>query len=335
MKKALAYYGISPSKKREKLLKSEVAKPVIEEIISAADDAILAEDVSLKASEYMLFFKTGDRKTFENKYFGRRRRCSDLFMAYWLTQDEKYLSPLIDHIFYICDEFTWCLPAHSASAKGNLKALISNVDLFQAETARMFSEIVMCIGDSLPEYVWARMKMEIERRILVDFRDDKADNYWWLGCNNNWGTVCAAGVALSFLLFGEENEFEKYKNYFVKCLDGYLAGIGNDGGCLEGITYWNYGFENFVILAQIFKVYSGGDIDYFKLPKVHELAKFPQKVRLSESICASIADAIEDFTIRSGLISLLKSIYPDVALPDFAYLSRKGAYRFNFRCFMA
>lgn len=60
--------------------------------------------------------------------------------AYWLTQDEKYLEPLIDYIMYICDEFSWCLPAHVKYPEVSAKEAIEHIDLFQAETARLLAE---------------------------------------------------------------------------------------------------------------------------------------------------------------------------------------------------
>lgn len=59
------YYGVDPSKKREKLLKSEVAKPYIDQIIMAADEAINQDSAAFKMSEYLLFSKTGNRTVFQ------------------------------------------------------------------------------------------------------------------------------------------------------------------------------------------------------------------------------------------------------------------------------
>ena len=326
------YYGVDPAEKREKLMKSKAAKCMIDEIISSADKAMSEDSIAFKMSDYMLYHKTGNRTVFENKYFGRRRKCSDIMLAYWLTQDEKYLEPLIDYISYICDEFTWCLPAHSKYANGLSQEIIEWVDLFQAETARFFAETVMCVGDKLPDYIFERMSYEVHRRIFKPFErfenneyDCKENAYfWWESCRMNWATVCGAGCTMAALCFGTEQEAEKYVNKFVGCLDRYLDGIGDDGCCREGMSYWNYGFSHFVILAMAVKVYTDGKIDYFKNHKVKELAMFPQRIRLSESKVASISDGGEAYSFHIGLMSLLKSIYSDVLLPDIKYGTRRG-----------
>lgn len=63
------YYGVDFDKKREELLKSEVAKSFIEDVIAKADAAIGSSYEALKMSEYMEFYKSGSRPLFERKYF--------------------------------------------------------------------------------------------------------------------------------------------------------------------------------------------------------------------------------------------------------------------------
>ena len=243
-------------------------------------------------------------------------------MAYWLTEDTKYLKPLIDHIFYICDEFTWCLPAHCDISEKSTENMIEFIDLFQAETARFFAETIMCVGDKLPQYVRDRMNYEIRRRIFPSF--EKGVSYWWETCKMNWATVCGAGCVMSLLYFGDDNEKEKYIRRFVNCLDSYLEGVEDDGCCQEGLGYWGYGFGHFVILAQILKKYTFGEIDYFKNPKVKNLALYPQRIRLSQSNAVMFSDAREGFAVEMGLICFLKSIYNEVTLPDIRYLTQHG-----------
>lgn len=323
------YYGVNPFEKRKKLLESKAARRFIEEIIESADDAILQDSPAFKMSEYVMFYENGNRTVFERAYFDRRRKCNNIMHAYWLTEDEKYLMPLVDYITYICDEFTWCLPAHVELHSCLSKGTVEKIDLFQAETARFFAEIVMCVGDKLPEYTLDRMKYEVRRRILATLNLTEKNSkdifgYYWEDSKMNWATVCGAGCVMAALYFGTDTEAENSINRFIGCLDSYLEGIDDDGCCKEGMAYWSYGFEHFVILAQAVKVYTEGRIDYFKNPKTHELALFPQRVRLSERKVASISDGGENFGFKIGLISLLKSIYDDVILPDLKYGSRRG-----------
>ena len=319
------YYGVDPSEKREKLIKSEIAKPYIDEIIDFADKAITEDSTAFKMSDFMLYYETGNRSVFQDHYFGRRKKCSNIMFAYWLTQDEKYLKPLVDYISYICDEFTWCLPAHCELSEELSKNVIEKVDLFQAETAVLFAEIVMCVGDKLPEYILDRMRYEINRRILPTIqKSENETKYWWETCKMNWATVCGAGCVMAALYFGTEQEAEYCVNRFTGCLDSYLEGIGDDGCCKEGMGYWSYGMDYFVIMAQAVKIYTDGEIDYFKNPKMKALVAFPERIRMSDSKVAAFSDSDDAFYFKIGLMSFLKSVYSDMSLPVLKYGTRRG-----------
>ncbi len=300
---------------RECLLKSVAAKPFLDQIIETADAAITQPSVAFKMSEYLLFYKTGDRKIFESGYFDRRRKCFRIAAAYWLTEDEKYLEPLIDYISYICDEFSWCMPAHALWGQQSVQDVIEHVDLFQAETVRMLAEIVMCLGDKLPDFIKERMELEVQRRVIAPLY--RGRTYNWHICDNNWSTVCASGCALAALYFATEEQKEKILPPIFAAADNYLSGIGEDGCCKEGMSYWTYGFSHFIILANIIKCCGGKD--YYKEQKVKDLALFPQRIRLSDSKCASFCDCREDFSFRVGPVCFLKSVYPEVRLPDLQY----------------
>ena len=310
-------YGVDSDKKREELLNSSKAKRFIDEVIAKADTAISEISPAFKMSEYMLFEETGNRTIFEKGYFERRNKCFSILIAFWLTKDEKYIKPLVDYITYISDEFTWCLPAHAHRSNNTVEGIIEEVDLFQSETARLFSEIVAIVGDKLPDYTKERMKYEIERRIFAGFK--KGRSFEWETWPMNWVTVCGAGVFAAALYFGNDEDKEFFYNRCEPYLSTYLLGIEDDGCCQEGLSYWGYGFSHFVILAELIKEYSKGKVDYFKQDKVKELALFPQRVRLSKSKVASISDGGEEFSFKMGLLCYLKNLYPEVTLPSLEF----------------
>lgn len=313
----LSYYGVDIAEKRKKILSNKQLTERINTIIAAADKAVTEDSPAFKMSEYMLYFQTGDRTKYEVSYFKRRDNCYYLMVAYWLTEDEKYLTPLIDYIGYICDEFTWCVPAHNKAAEVTSYDGVEQIDLFQAETARLFSEISMCVGDKLPSYVTIRMSYEIKKRIIVPF--EKGAKFWWQTTNLNWATVCAAGCSIALLTFGTEDEINRLMPKFISCMDSYLVGIEDDGCCKEGTAYWTYGFWNYLKLASAIKIYTKGEIDYFNHPKAKAEALFLQNVRLSDSLAICFADCSETFKFSPAMFSFMKSLYKDVSLPDLKF----------------
>lgn len=319
------YYGVDFREQREKLLKSEAVKPIADDIIKKADAAINEEYPALKISEYMLFIETGDRSIFERKYFKRKDNCSYISIAYWLTEDEKYLKPLTDLIFHICDEFTWCVPAH-ANLHTNPSSLdvIETIDLFQAETARLLTDIAVMLQEKLPYYVHDRIEFEIRRRIIVPMLKEKKF-HWNTGCQNNWAAVCAGGVGVAVLHYATDAEIEKILPVLNYSTDNFLKGFNDDGCCLEGYSYWNYGFGYYVIFAMTMLAYSGGKVNMFDNEKVKRIALFPQKVRMGKAKTVSFSDGGNDFSFSPGLFCMLRKIYgTEVMYPPLSLATMKG-----------
>ena len=72
------YYGVDFAEQKEKLLKSETAKVIINDVIERAEKALGKTYAALKLSEYRLFSETGDRAIFEKKYFEEMAKDNNL-----------------------------------------------------------------------------------------------------------------------------------------------------------------------------------------------------------------------------------------------------------------
>lgn len=308
------YYGVNIKEQKKRLLKSSVAKPLIEDIIKKADAALSCQYRALKMSEYMMFIETGDRKVFEDEYFKRRNDCSYISIAYWLTEDEKYRKALIDLIFYICDEYTWCLPAH-AGLQDNPTAdsVVGMLDLFQAETARLLTDIDVIAGDKLPYYVNDRIEYEIRRRIINHIEPDK---YIWQNkeCTHNWAAVCAGGIGVALLHYATDKEKEKILPLLDDAMERFLRGYNDDGCCLEGYSYWNYGFGYYLLYAMAVLDYSDGKINMLNNEKVKQIALYPQRIRMGKTKTVSFSDGGNDFVFSPGVVCLLRKFYGDEVL---------------------
>ena len=91
------YYGVDHEKKRISLIKSDVVKPIIDEIISSADNAIKEEHLAFKMSEFMLYFENGNRSFFEKKYFSSFHSHTDVLPP---TATKFRIQPIPFHVNY-------------------------------------------------------------------------------------------------------------------------------------------------------------------------------------------------------------------------------------------
>jgi hypothetical protein len=265
-------------------------------------------------SDYMSYYSTGHRN--DKEHIKRRDNCTVLAAAYWLFEEQKYLDELVDVIHIICNEFTWCIPAHSHMEKEpRVDYVIRKLDLYQATTARILTEVSVLVGDKLPYYINERIEYELRRRVFDGYK-----NYPLFPISetntNNWATVTSCGAGAALLHFGTEEEIEAYLPRVMNGLDRFISGADNDGCCREGTDYWGGGYGNYIYLANLLYVYSDGKIDYFNNEKMEAQAYFPQKARLNKNMTVSFSDATSNFKFNPGLFCFLKKKYQGVLLPE-------------------
>ena len=149
----------------------------------------------LSYSAYRRFVYDGDRDTYENPYFKRRRMMNILaVLALIYPEREEYLVKLMDVIYAICDEYTWCLPAHQTELGKNNNR---HIDLFAAETGMCLSEIYTLLSDRLEPLIADRIRVEVDRRIIDSFLDTR---FFWEKIGSNWAAVCMGSVSCTFML---------------------------------------------------------------------------------------------------------------------------------------
>ena len=277
---------------------------------------------ALKFSDYRKFFDSGERDTYENSYYLRRQiMIVSSFLAAIYPDVPEYLTRLEDAIFAVSSEYSWCLPAHAAGVTVDDPLYLT--DLFAAETGAAFGEISLILGGRLSPLIRGLMKREVESRIIDPYCSGK--KYWWMTATNNWAAVCAGGIATAVWCFRPEI-FMQLRPRFRDSMDNFLSGYGDDGFCLEGIDYWNYGFGYFLCYAELERYATGGKYDYFKLPKVKKIATYAQKVIINApDVTVSFSDGSTHEAVPAGRLHFLRNQFgEDIELlsPYFARFVR-------------
>lgn len=289
---------------------------------------------ALKYSDYKLYWQTGDRGIYENAYFARRTALDlTVPLALMYPEERKYIDKIMDWVFAICDEYSWCLPAH----QGKLEAVNSTViDLFSSESGFWLALIYHLLGDRMDTLVRDRIEVEIERRIIKPFL--AVDNYgWWETGKNNWTAVCICNVAACVMLMRPALVTDELIERFNTAIGRYIDGFGDDGICLEGCGYWAYGVGFFTMYADMMRRFTDGRIDWFAHPRVKAIATFPQRMFLSGRAAVSFADSGRVLSYAIGVLHRLKDEFPDDVLiysPDYASYDL-GCGRLGYRLFTA
>ena len=225
----------------------------------------------------------------------------------------------MDLIYAVCDEYTWCLPAHQTELGVNNNR---HIDLFAAETGMCLSEIYTLLGDRLEPLIADRIRVEVDRRIIQSFLDT---TFFWERVGMNWAAVCMGSVSCTFMLM-RPDLCDGLKERFCSAMRYFLGGFGPDGVCEEGFSYWCYGFGFFTVWADMFRTFTEGEEDWFKLDKVKAVAPFLSRMYLTGGCTVSFADAGRTGKYSPAILHYLKDEYPDtVEVPDPAYMEMMDA----------
>lgn len=284
-------------------------------IIDRADHYVNTDPPTIRFSKIHLYVENGNREIFERDHIEYETRMITLLLGYLIGRDVKYIMPLADIMWSICDFESWSIPAH-VSEELPIEERRKNLDLCSCILGYRLAEIVYLIGDKLPDLVTRRVKSEVRHRIIESFRDSKGESrYSWLTGTNNWAAVCIAGVLCSYLYLATDEEIDAELPRMMAIADNYLSGFEDDGCCTEGYAYWNYGFSFFCVFAKMLLDYTDGKINYFEKDKVRKIAMFQQNILLNDKQCLSFSDGGLSFEPYIWLSHFLKKIYPEMRLP--------------------
>ena len=110
------------------------------------------EFFSLRYSAYKIYAHTGERQTFQGPYYRRRYQLGiTSLLALIYPEEEKYLTFLMDKIFDVCNEYSWCIPAHQPNYLEKIRH--EHLDLFSAETGFTLAQIYTLLHDRLDGFI--------------------------------------------------------------------------------------------------------------------------------------------------------------------------------------
>ena len=233
-----------------------IYRPLREQLLRSLESEGWDEIPALHYSAYRRFVYDGNRDEYENPYFKRRRMMNILaVLALIYPEREEYLVKLMDVIYAICDEYTWCLPAHQTELGKNNNR---HIDLFAAETGFCLSEIYTLLGSRFEPLIADRIRVEVDRRIIQSFLDT---TFFWERVGTNWAAVCMGSVSCTFMLMRPEL-CPDLEERFCSAMRYFLGGFGPDGVCEEGFAYWCYGFGFFTVWADMIRTFTEGRVDW-------------------------------------------------------------------------
>ena len=194
---------------------------------------------AIPAETFAEFRTNGNRTRYEEASFGIRKQFVCLVMAEIMQGRGRFLPSIRKGLHYFIEkEPWWGIPAHYP--KDHPEKDIQPVDLFNAETAGMLAWTLYMLEDEInrkEKELCDQVRSEIERRFLQPVLNQPQG---WKNNANNWNTWITSNW-LETVLICESDAKQRDAAFkgVQQCLRTFMKGYPDDGGCEEGVSYWD------------------------------------------------------------------------------------------------
>ncbi len=260
---------------------------------------------------YYDFTTNGNRDRYQNLNTARHRHADSLIQAELLEGKGRFIPAIARALEAFCADATWVLPAHDGNL-ANVKQQSITIDLASSAFGWRLATVAAQFGAALPAGTREKVIAAVRARVVNPYLamlDKHHFNNWWVLNNANWNAVCHAGVvgatlALPGVTAAEKSRVVASARAHVRI---FLSGFDADGWCGEGVAYWNYGFGNFVNLAETVRAATGGKEDWLLWPEARLPARSAPSCLIQGQIYPAFADCSADVKADADLIAWLNA----------------------------
>jgi hypothetical protein len=280
-------------------------------LLEAGEKQLKGSWESLPATVFLEFRREGNRSRYEAIRNRRRDRLQELVIAESLEGKGRFIDEIVNGIWLTCEETFWGVPAHLGVQKagtGLPDAAEPIVDLFAAETSSLLAWTHYLLASPLAQVsplVPERIRMEIDRRVLAPCLT--RDDFGWMGFSggapNNWNPwICSNWLASAILMERNETRRQAAVYKIVRCLDHFLNGYADDGGCDEGPSYWGRAGASLFDCLDLLQQATGGGCDGFAFPLVRAMGQYICRAHIHDEWYTNFADAPGKVFINGDLV---------------------------------
>ena len=256
------------------------------------------------ATGFLAFVRDGSRQADEAPYFTRRRKlCWAVLDA--CVNSQASLDDVIDGVWCLCEESTWAISAHNVNLIPGAPAAKDYplpdldrpyIDLFAAQTGMILALTAHLLGERLDRVsplITKRIRDELESRILRPFMTH--DEFWWMGFLRkdlcNWTPWIVSNIMVCACLSPMSHEaLAALLDRACRMLDRWLDVVPADGGCDEGVGYWNMAGGALLDCLDTLEKVTGGGMVLWQEEKIRNILSFPLKAEIGGGWFVNFAD---------------------------------------------
>ncbi|RIV19458.1 heparinase [Fibrisoma montanum] len=256
----------------------------------------------IPATKSLLIERTGDRDQYQAVSFQKREVLGTLLLAEIYENKGRFVDPIIDGVWSICEESFWGVPAHLPKSKtyaGLMDVSQPFVDLFAAETATYLAWVDYYLGDKLDA-----VSPQIRKRIYTEtnnriFQPLMTRPHGWMTktangrAPNNWNPwICSNWLNAVLLLEKDDDKRTANVAKLLDVLDEFLNPYPQDGGCDEGPSYWGAAAASLYDNIAMLNLASNDAFAYvYADEKFRNMGRFIYRAQISDRYFLNFADA--------------------------------------------
>lgn len=249
------------------------------------------------------FHHSGHRTDHEALVFTRQYRLSRAAIAAAVTLEAALIDEVADGVWQLCEQSTWCWPAHddAHAMSGSVLPDVTRpfLDLGAGEVVAQLAWIDHLLGEQLDQaYPGLRQRIRHEARVRVFDPFLQRRDWHWLGLDgdvHNWNPWIHGNVIVAALrLLDGDDESETRARVVDLCVEGidrFVAVLPADGATDEGYHYWWNGALRALEALDVLRVSSGGRLDAIAhVPALRATIGFPHRMHLGGAWVINAAD---------------------------------------------
>ena len=313
-----------------------IPENIRKEIISQGEASLDFEWGVVKATDFLEFVRSGDRRIMQNPYTARRRALQNMVLAELAEGKGRFLDQIINGIWALSEQTSWSASAHLSfqdAGPGLPDVEEPTIDLSGGEVASLFSWTHHFLSDEFDKVnplISKRIRYEIRHKVL-DVYDERED-FWWMGFTgrmvNNWNVWVNHNMLTTILLMEEDSE-RKARNIYktMRSVDKFIDYYEPDGGCDEGPSYWGHAGGALYEYLEMLNMSTGGKIDVFDQEIIKNIGRYIYRAQISYPYVINFADASAKSGSRPGIVYRYGKTIEDPVMQAYgAFLAEKASW---------
>lgn len=246
------------------------------------------------ASQAARVHRDGDRVAWEDPALARQHRLSRAAVAAAVTLEERWIDEVVDGVQLLCEQSSWCWPAHDDAfdRHGSVLATVTDpyLDLGAGEVVAQLAWIDHVLGtqlDARAPGIRSRIRHEAQVRVFRPFVERR--DWHWLGLDgdvHNWNPWIHSSVLTAAVQLHDDPAH--IIDLVVEGLDRYLFSLPDDGAIDEGYSYWWNGACRALEALELLEYAT--DRSRPDLAGLRETVAFPHRCHLGGDWYANLAD---------------------------------------------